>query len=280
MTDTIVADAALDAFLRRGFAELPYDPSHLARHIPVITDGMRRLAGDELAQRLMAERTIRHDEAGWKQEAGYVKRTDEEYKEFFHHQSPPVAWPDDPHLRAYAEFIDACGEMTRLAKAVALSFAADLEAAELLPDDGEIPLSSAIGRSNAVTRILRYPPLPAERGNHAEAYAHFDRSCMTIHWWASHEGLVIFDREGRMQRVHERAWDRIAVFPGKKFYGLTGGRFGNLGIHGVRDARGTGRSDDRFALVTFVHATLTEDAVALIHKRKGAFDAAENACPL
>lgn len=78
----------------------------------------------------------------------------------------------------------------------------------------------------------------------------------------------------------ECRWDRIALFPGKKFYGLTHGAFGDLGIHGVRDARGTGRDDDRFALVTFVHATLSEDAARLIRNRKPEFDQAEAVCTL
>jgi len=280
MTDTAVEDARLERFLERGFIELPYDPALLAAHVPTIRDGMRLLADDTYAQRLLAERTIRHDEVGWKQDAGYVKRTDQEYKEFFHHQSLPVTWPDDPHLRLYAEFIDACGAMTRMAKKLVSSFVERLELAELIRDSNERPLSSHVARSNAVTRVLRYPPLPPERGAHTEAYAHFDRSFMTVHWWASHEGLVVFDREARPHRIAECAWDRVAVFPGKKFYGLTGGTHGHLGIHGVRDARGTGRSEDRFALVTFVHATLTEDAVALIRAKKEAFDAAESACPL
>jgi isopenicillin N synthase-like dioxygenase len=159
-----------------------------------------------------------------------VKRIDKEYKEFFHHQSLPVAWPDDPHLRSYAEFIDACGAMTRMAKDVVMTLTSRLEEAELLPDDGEMLLSTVVARSNAVTRILRYPPLPAARGNHAEAFAHFDRSFMTVHWWASHEGLSIFDRVGRAHRVAECRWDRIAVFPGKKFFGLTHGAHGPLGI--------------------------------------------------
>ena len=275
-----IDETRLRSFLERGFIELDFDASLLAPHIPVIQDGMRRLSRDSDAQSLLAEKTIRTDEAGWKQEAGYVKRIDREYKEYFHHQSLPVAWPDTPTTRRYADFFASCGAMTRMAKDLVMAFVAELESAEFVPESDDGPISTAVARSNAVTRILRYPPLPEERGNHAEAYAHFDRSFMTVHWWASHEGLAIFDKAGTAHRVAELHWNRVALFPGKKFFGLTQGRFGRLGIHGVRDARGTGRSDDRFALVTFVHAALSEDEARMIHDKKSEFDHAEAACVL
>jgi hypothetical protein len=64
MADIVIEDSALEAFLDNGFVELPYDPSRLAKYVPIITAGMRRLSDDPVAQRLMAERKIRKDEVG------------------------------------------------------------------------------------------------------------------------------------------------------------------------------------------------------------------------
>jgi len=270
----IYHDAA-DTIATRGFAEIDIDPSILAEHMPIIRDGMRTMTNDASIHEIFAQQILKQDEMGWDQEAGLIYRDDAERKYFFHYQSPPAIWPfpDDATQKRFTPFLESCKALTTQARMYAQLVAFHFER------EYGISLSRNVTDANAVTRVLRYLPLVGNRAGNADAYAHMDRAFFTIHWWASEEGLVLFDREGASHRIAEKAWDRVAIFPGKKFYGLTGGKYGMSGIHGVRDSR-TERTDDRIAIVTFVHATLTPKAVDCIKDNRQAFKVAEKCCAL
>lgn len=269
-----------ESILTRGFAEMDVDASILAEHIPVIRRGMRDMTNDASVHPVFAEQVLGEDEMGWKQEAGLIERNDKERKFFFHYQSPPVKWPFPDHtcFKRFAPFLESCSVLTARARAIAHDVAQTLDT-HLQRTGHSYNLAEALRGSRAVTRVLRYLPLEGARAGNADAYAHMDRAFLTIHWWASVEGLLIFDEHGACHRIAETAWDRVAVFPGKKFFGLTRGMCSMKGIHGVRDSRVT-RNEDRIAIVTFVHANLTPEAVALMHASKDAFKDAEMRCVL
>lgn len=266
--------------LTRGFAEMDVDASILAEHIPAIRRGMRDMTNDASVHPIFAEQVLGVDEMGWKQEAGLIERNDKERKFFFHYQSPHAEWPFPDHTcsKRFAPFLESCGVLTARARAIAHDVAHMLDT-QLHTAGRTYNLAQALHGSRAVTRVLRYLPLGGDRAGNADAYAHMDRAFLTIHWWASVEGLLIFDEDGVGYRIAETAWDRVAVFPGKKFFGLTQGTCGMKGIHGVRDSREK-RDEDRFAIVTFVHANLTPEAVTLIHASRDTFKDAEMHCAL
>ncbi len=270
----------VEKILTRGFSEMDVDASILAEHIPAIKWGMRDMTNDASVHPIFAEQVLGEDEMGWKQEAGLIERNDKERKFFFHYQSPAAEWPFPDHtcLKRFAPFLESCGVLTARARAIANGVAQTLDT-HLRTTGRNYNLAEAMRGSRAVTRVLRYLPLEGDRAGNADAYAHMDRAFLTIHWWASVEGLLIFDEHCAAHRIAEIAWDRVAVFPGKKFFGLTQGACGMKGIHGVRDSRVT-RDEDRIAIVTFVHANLTPEAVALMHASREAFKDAEMHCVL
>jgi isopenicillin N synthase-like dioxygenase len=272
--------AVADGILARGFAEMDIDTSILAEHLPVIKRGMREMTDDPSVHDVFAQQILGQDEMGWDQEAGLVLRNDKERKFFFHYQSPPAQWPfpDQECVERFSPFLESCAVLTAKARSIVRDVARELDAHPRLSAH-RYTLARALEGGRTLTRVLRYLPREGERAHNADAYAHLDRSFMTIHWWASAEGLLMFDREGVGHRVAEGAWDRIAIFPGKKFFGLTDGVQGMSGIHGVRDSR-TERTEDRIAVVTFVHADLSPAAVELIHNNRQAFKDAEERCAL
>lgn len=267
-----------DDIVQKGFAEMDVDAAILAEHMPTIKAGMRDMTNDASVYEIFAEQNLGQDEMGWNQEAGLVRRDDKENKFFFHYQSPPAEWPfpDAESARRFSPFLESCAVLTARAHSYAQSVAQRLDQHPHIEGHN---LAKALNGARAVTRVLRYLPLDGERAHNADAYAHLDRAFLTVHWWASEEGLLLFDREGLGHRVEEKAWDRVAIFPGKKFFGLTQGKLGISGIHGVRDSRKV-RVDDRIAIVTFVHAQLTPEAVSLIQESRQKFKDAEERCPL
>ncbi len=271
---------AADAIIAKGFAEMDVEANILAEHIPIITHGMRAMTDDTSVHEVFAQQILGQDEMGWDQEAGLILRDDEERKFFFHYQSPPAEWPfpSQECAERFSPFLESCAILTTKARMLAYDTARKLDAHPRLSRH-RYNLASTIENARAVTRVLRYLPLEGSRSQNADAYAHMDRSFMTIHWWASAEGLVMFDRESHSYRVAETAWDRVAIFPGKKYFGLTDGVQGMNGIHGVRDSR-TERTEDRIAIVTFVHANLKPEAVELIHMNRQTFKDAEERCIL
>jgi hypothetical protein len=104
---------------------------------------------------------------------------------------------------------------------------------------------------------------------------HIDRNCVTIHWWSSRPGLYVFGPDGRKYSTNETAQDRIAMFPGKKFVGLTDCKYGLGTPHGVVDRMRAESLEDRFAIVTFVHSALTKEQARRTKALKLTFDLLE-----
>lgn len=274
MRDTV------DAFIDRGFAEMDIDAAILAEHVPIIRNGIRDMTDDPSIHHVFDEQILGQDEMGWDQEAGLIRRDDAENKFFFHYQSPPAGWPlaDKECIQRFLPFIDSCATLTEKARTLAHNVARALDA-HPRTSQYRHNLAKTLDGARTVTRVLRYLPLQGDRAANADAYAHMDRTFMTVHWWASAEGLLMFDREGVGHRVAEKDWGRVAIFPGKKFFGLTNGVLGMNGVHGVRDSR-VERTEDRVAIVTFVHAKLSPEVVECIRNNRQAFKDAEERCAL
>jgi hypothetical protein len=264
--------------VRLGFAELSIDPSILAQFVPTITEGMHRMTEDPEAQAAFPEIIVSTDEMGWPREAGLVRRNDAENKFFFHHQTPEAEWPDQEKAKEYLHFLDACKALGQEAQRIVLAVAEALDTIDCKADGKLVDL---FADANIVIRVLRYLQLGGERKGNADAYAHMDRSGFTVQFWASEIGLKIFDREQNTYRVDETAWDKVALFAGKKFHGVTHGSQGMIGVHGVRDAReGRPATKDRYAIIAFIHPKMSDAAVAELQARMPAIKAFEQSCSL
>jgi len=256
-----------ETMLSRGFAEMDVDPCILADNLEAISSGMRKLTDDQYLGALFPKEIVRIDEVGWPMEAGLVRRSGKDEtgnveEKFFFHYVPGMKWPEE----ATKDLVDFRLAMERLnteAKRIALSIAKEIDN---IHDCTQLSLYDAIEQGVTVTRGLRYL-------GRANAYTHFDRSAISADWWASHPGLVIVDNKGRECRVNEAVLDRVAVFPGKKFGGFFAGQCGYGTPHGVRDTRTNG--DDRYSVVSFVHAKLTTEAAQWIHDKTELMEALE-----
>ncbi len=259
-----------------GFAEIPVDIGILAEHLPAIKEGIGRLIRDPEGQSIFPQQIIATDEMGWDQEAGLVRRSGDEEKWFFHYIAD-AAWLPEAAAK-YDQFLRACDALSCAARMLVVKVAGRIDAELKLP--GERSLSRAIAGGRVVTRILDY--LPRE-GAKPDATTHFDRSALTVHWYASHTGLVIIDRDDSEHRVAETSWTSAAVFPGKKYAGFFRGEGGVCGLHGVRDTRRTepgSPREHRIAIVSFVHLPLSAEMVAWIGQNADVFGHLEDAHPL
>jgi hypothetical protein len=276
----------LDGFIAEqmlavGFAEMSVDPGILAENLAPIKDGLERMT-DEYDKKPFPHRVVNTDEVGWDMEVGLYRRTGTDSsgkaeEKFFFHHAPGVTWEAE-EARSYEAFFAALDNINIAAKKIALSLAAEVDKihAEMHP---EFPsLYYAIEKGAVVTRVLRYL-------HSTDAYMHLDRSAITPHWWSSHGGLEIVGNDGKRHHVREAAWDKIAVFPGKKFAGLFAGDpeaykdgyYGYGTLHGVKNPRRTRvlPAGDRYSLVSFVHAKLTREAAEWIRKHADAMEAFE-----
>jgi hypothetical protein len=269
-----------ETVLARGFSEMDINASILAEHLESLREGMRLLTSSPDMRQLFPATVVTKDEMGWDQDAGLIRRSGGETtskveeKFFFHYLSGKNWSSDDVGMHLFVDFINSCSIINHEAKRIALSIAQEIDA--IHAGSGLPRLVPAIEEAHVVTRILRY--LERSEGS-ADAFTHLDRGAITVHWWASHPGLVVFDKNGQPYRIDENAWDRIAVFVGKKFGAFFQGRYGFGTPHGVRDPRrATGHRDgDRYALVTFVHAKLPPESVEWLHARRDDMKAFEQA---
>lgn len=272
-----------ETMLSRGFAETNIDTSILAQHIAPIRDGMRRLTSSDEALQLFPHKVIAIDEMGWDQEVGLIRRTGgvapkKIEEKFFFHYIPRANWSEEEMGgRDFREFVESCDAINTAAKKIALALASEIDAIHSDESAERREFAAQMKDAHCVTRVLRYLERPAEEKS-ADAFTHIDRGAITVHWWSSHPGLVVFDRNGQPHRVAENEWDKIAVFAGKKFGGFFGGRYGFGTPHGVRDPRrATGvRDGDRFAIVSFVHVRLAPEMVEWMHARKADIKAFED----
>lgn len=272
------AQRIAEDIVRLGFAELTIDPSILAQCVPAITEGMHRMTEDPAAHAAFPEIIVSTDEMGWPREAGLIRRDDAENKFFFHHQTPEAEWPDEEKAKEYLHFLEACKALGQEAFRIVMATAEALDAVGCGADG---KLTEMYANANIVIRVLRYLQLGAEREGNADAYAHMDRSGFTVQFWASEIGLELFDRERNTYRVDETAWDKVALFVGKKFHGITRGSQGMIGVHGVRDAReGRPSTKDRYAIIAFIHPKMSNAAVDELNARMPEIKAFEQSCVL
>ena len=252
LTTVQVTKSAARSFVESGLAEIDVDPSVLAQHLGIVKNGMRRLSDDPEAQKFFPYTVLKKDAMGWDEDAGYWCKRGSETKDYYHH-CPEHVWDLDCDLaRSFLPFLESCTNLT---------FWAWGNVRKLLRDiDTEYGLD--IGRyfdnEYMVTRIVRYRKLLASIKE--DALPHFDRDGIAHHIWASHPGLMMY-RNGTVHPVEETAWDRIAMFPGKKFLALVKGAHGDHGLHGARDAREMTNGDDRIAIITFTHCSLPSYAL-------------------
>jgi hypothetical protein len=271
----------VNKMLRIGYAEMSVCSSTLESNLRVIQDTMKRLTDDpELGALFPKQITASerfNDEVVWETEAGLIRRNDNaanirsEQKIFFH-SIPKIRWKRENEISDFAEFLKACEFLSAKASNIALELAHAYDAMQGHVDKPR-SLYSAILEGTTVTRVLRYKKTGSAR---AHAHTHLDRSALTIHWWASHPGLKIVGFDEEHYRVDEAALDKVAIFPGMKFAGLFP-EFGYGTLHGVRDQRTAtlDESQDRYSLVSFVHAKLSPEAFILIRDNLARMEAYE-----
>ena len=245
--------------LQQGSATIEMPKGFLAKHVPIILDGMRRMTDDPELHKVFAATVIGHDEAGNDYDAGLWHKIGDsgDIKHFFHDWSidHPLRehWMQQPSFEA---FFASCEAVGALSKEIILSFARAID--ELDRSKGNYcGLAEAVTRGSWVLRCLRYPPrmdaLP-------DAKVHFDRAFGTVHLYGSDQGLMIFDREYHPHLAHsETSFNLANVMLGKKFAAITNGRYGLGTLHGVRrkDRTSEKNIDDRSVLVVFIHGVLT-----------------------
>ena len=239
-------------FMENGLLEIEIDPTPLKTHIPTIVEGMRRMCNSEKAQKLFPYAVLRLDAMGWKEDAGFYSEREDETKDYFHY-SPDSQWPlTDSFAREFIPFFEACDALTRFAQSHVVRLVRDIDreyGTVLLPHFSD---------TYVVMRILRY--LKIDDRIKEDAFPHFDRCAITNHLWASHPGLFVYS-SGVPRRIDECAFNRSALFPGKKLLAHTEGKYGIHGMHGVRDARQTSIGDERIAIVVFTHCRLPPSAL-------------------
>lgn len=239
-------------FMENGLLEIEIHPTPLETHIPTIVEGMRRLCNSEKAQKLFPYTVRRTDAMEWNEDVGFYSERDDETKDYFHY-CPDSEWPlTDSFAREFIPFLEACDALTRFAQSHVLRLVREIDR------EYGTALLQYFTDTYVVMRILRY--LKIYDRIKEDAFPHFDRCGITNHLWASHPGLFVYSN-GVPRRVDECAFNRSALFPGKKFLAHTEGKYGMHGMHGVRDARTTSIGDERIAIVVFTHCRLPPRAL-------------------
>lgn len=239
--------------MESGLLEIEIDPTPLQTHIPTIVEGMRRICNNKKAQKLFPYTVLRKDAMGWDEDAGFYSEREDETKDYFHY-CPQSQWPlTDSFAREFIPFLEACDSLTRFAHSHVLQLVRTIDR-----EYGTTFLTHFTNNAYVVMRILRY--LKIDDRIKEDAFPHFDRCGITNHLWASHPGLFVYSN-GVPRRVDECAFNRSALFLGKKFLAHTEGKYGMHGMHGVRDARETSIGDERIAVVVFTHCQLPPPAL-------------------
>ncbi|MBL8158341.1 hypothetical protein JNK62_02315 [bacterium] len=264
LRETIREAGGVETFLRQGFLQIRYDPSVLAEHTPAIINDVRRMIDGEDRDAFAAD-IFGRDEVGWQHDSGLYRRSEREQKWFFHcfKETADRMIARAAPVDRYTDLFHAMEDLNRRSLGIATLVGTLLD--EYHAANGiQVPYSleqSFIGGA-CVTRTLRY----LERAvGKPDATAHIDRAGITVHWWGSRQGLVVIDESGTRHRILETEYDTICIFPGKKFGAITKYAYGHGTLHGVVDtARESGATDDRFAVVSFVHPTLTKEEAAQV----------------
>ncbi len=251
---------AWDHIVTRGFVEFSIDPDFLQSTVPSIIEGMVRMTTNPHHIDEFKVKILGTDEAGWPQDSGLVKRSDDEKKWFFHYCGDTTY----THLERsgapvyyYDTFFSALEKVNKQARLFALQFARQYDEVRA----GTTPkLAPRVKNAYCLTRVLRY--LKRDEVEKNDANIHLDLSFMTVHWISTQPGLVLFGPDGNQYRTQETAYDSVALFPGKKCAAVMRGEHG-LGtygtFHGVKNPLRHVAKEDRFALVSFVHIPLSDE---------------------
>ncbi|MDR3570850.1 MAG: 2OG-Fe(II) oxygenase family protein [Candidatus Pacebacteria bacterium] len=238
------------AIMRNGYTEAPIEKDFLKSRFNVVRTGMRRITNDPALQTLFNWHIHDCDAYGthYAQEVGLTFRNDTERKWTF--QYTPEAYCAQRYEQSdVGAFMSALHDLDSKAREISLPLAARFDARRLATEPAHrYPGSMAkrIREGRCITRVLRYPWNSAN-----DAHPHFDRSLFSIHWGATHPGLVLFDNDYNRTRVRDVGFESVLVFPGRKYAAIGRGDFGFGTPHGVRNERTTG--EDRYTIVSFVH---------------------------
>lgn len=252
----IPADAWTNIFAK-GFVEFEIEPTFLERTGPVIQEGLMRMSNNRAHHTPFKEVILQKDEVGWPQDSGLVQRSDDEKKWFFHYcgdltYSHLVASGAPVH--EYDNFFRALAMTNARARIYAYELARAYDGQFSCPSG---PLVPRVKNAFCLTRALRY--MPREETEDYDANIHFDRGFVTSHWMSTQPGLALFGPDGRKYEAQETSPSHVTLFPSKKFAAVTRGKHGYGTAHGVKNKLRHTATEDRFALVSFVHISLSDD---------------------
>jgi hypothetical protein len=241
----------------QGFCAQPVHPDFLGQRLPHILQGMQRITEHPKEQKYFPWQTLPADLYGQDQAIEYGLRLPEAGKPpkyVFHYvcgiESLLEGWVPQ---NQYKPFLWALHGVATWSHKLAIAAAAQFDQNNRGVYSGS--LAERLQQGQVVVRVLRY-----KHTQDTCAQTHFDRSLLTLHLHASHPGLVLFGPDNTPHEFPETAHGPVAIFPGAKFIGATGGAYGPLTPHGVRASEA---SDDRYALVSFIHPKAVEGDVKI-----------------
>lgn len=247
----------VSAILEQDYATYPTPGDTVTSATQLIFQALQRITDDPTSLGTFQWETLYTDSYGAKyaQEVGlkYTDKDECKYTFQFASRMVPVWLARDPSLVQYSEAFEAlsCLEVQAMRIAEHLAIGFDNFNATL-PNHQKYPgsLAEKVRLGTCITRGLRYPALLFGQARPMLALGHFDRSFATPLWGSTHPGLrVRRSSDGIMQSIRQSS-QGVAVIVGEKFAAATRGMFGYGTYHDVKTEQTT---DDRFALVSFVH---------------------------
>jgi len=246
----------IESFVVNRYLEIEVDPEFLGPRLAVLRSGMKTIT-DKDGRGDFPFRTFHREAYGPKydQEVGLKHETrDGENKwvfQFIRHADNPALF----NHSEYGAFLCAFADIDSMACNISLALAEALDESSYR----DLYIGSMRERAEGgrcVHRGLRYLAVHSEQAPH-DAYPHGDRSLWSIHLGSSHNGLVLFSREGGQVATNELDNGLITVFLGRKFAAAT--RDTTMCCpHGVKTDRAI--REDRYAFVSFFHpAVLASD---------------------
>ncbi len=246
-----------DQLTETGFAEVPIDSMYLDVHAPRIYEGFGRIVTSPY-RNLFQIPMQRNDELLENMENGLLQRNDDEDKWILHYFATieeVLRWHGAP-VQDFMECFDSTSELDyasfRIWAAVGALF--DRYAPNAMGSSSSMAMRFADGKR--VSRLIDYL-LHESRAEAPDAKVHTDRGGGTTHWESTHPGLVLWDKQGKSVRRDETNRGSVLLFLGRKFATITGGKYGPGVFHGVRDTDRNTRRENRRAIISFNHPTLT-----------------------
>lgn len=241
-----------------GYTDIAVNAIDAAHDYERVRLGMERITDDVSLHEAFPWRTFELDAYGkmYRQEVGLsppdASKDDRKFRFQFTPEMVPDVPPDALDVPEVRRMLQALGRIE--ARACTIAHAA-LESYDTENTGGREyrgSLAALLHGGRCITRVLRY----RDRTDAApDAKPHIDRSLLTVHNWSSHPGLRVLTPHGNVRMVRETSPKSVTLFGGEKLFALSRGVLGFGTPHGVRDERrvhGT-RSEDRYAIVSFVH---------------------------